>query len=122
MSDNKPVPVFRKSRRGRPNKSSMTVRLALHSMDFDGVTQWVKAYKQLEDLLVHAEDGPQKLAVLKTKFERLEKLFEFIHPKLKDTDILTQESIEMEQEPIGAVTASEQDTQDLLDMLNEPKK
>ncbi len=109
MSDDKPIKRYN-SRKGRLNRNSTTVRLALYNMDFDAVKEWVLAYRQLED--------PDK------KMARLETLMKFMFPQIKETDQASQEVIEMEQElsEIPHLNPSNMPTEYLLESVDSGQK
>lgn len=117
------TPTTYTRRKGRQNKSSHTVRLALSSMKFDAVKEWIKAYQELNTL--SAEDAYTQLEIIKTKFKSLEKLFEHMYPKLKEIDQDTADQIDMEaiafQDPLLLTPVEEQETAQLLESLNGPK-
>ncbi len=94
-----PKPVWSRSRKGKPNRNSMTVKLALKNMNFDAVQEWVLAFRELDD--------PNQ------KLERLEKLMKFVFPTIKETDTQSQEVIEMELEQAQNST---------LELLKEPEE
>lgn len=99
MSDDKLKPTWARSRRGRPNRNSRVVAHGLEKLHFDGVTEWVRAFAQLEELYQVAPNE-EKLPLLEAKFSRLEKLFKFVYPTLKETDVEAQEAILLEKEKI----------------------
>lgn len=104
---------YARTRRGSLNRSSTTVRLGLNKMNFDGVVEWVKAFKQLDELLKDS-DNDKKLSILREKFVNLEKLFLHIYPKIKETDLLLNDLLEME----GAITAvQDRPTEELLGLI-----
>lgn len=112
------VPRYR-GRKGIQNRKTATVRLALHSMKYDAIVEWVKAYRQLDE--ISTEDANTQLEILKTKFKSLEKLFEHMFPKVKELEQSTIEEIEMEalEAKEEVVTIEEQPTSALLESLNE---
>lgn len=113
MTDKTPRTGYKRSRRGSLNRSSVTVRLALFNQDFDGIVEWVKSFKQLEILLQNTPDS-EKLPIIRTKFEKLEKLFEHVYPKIKETELISEDLIEMEQEVSGTVAIEDKTTEQLL--------
>lgn len=82
------------SRKGRLNRSTMTVKLAFNHMKFDAVTEWVKAYRELD--LITTDVPAERIELLKTKFKALEKVFEHMFPKIKEVEQATQEIMELE--------------------------
>lgn len=110
--------TYRRSRKNGLSRS-MTVRLALHNMEFEGVVEWVKAFKELDKELKGAEELSDRLSIINTKFSRLEKLFEHLYPKLSETNLDHEDLIELEavvgEEPIKRV--EEQSTDELLEAI-----
>lgn len=74
------------SRKGIPNRNSLTVRMALNKMGFDAVGEWIKAISQIEDAFSRAQ--------------QLERLMKYIYPQLKEIEISPTEILEMEHADI----------------------
>ncbi len=115
------VPTTYGRRRGKMNKSSMTVRLALSSMKFDAIEEWVKAYRELEHL--STDDIATRLEISKVKLQAMMKLFEHMFPKIKEIDKETADMVEMEQiEAMQSTTIAlpieEQTDKELIETLN----
>ncbi len=109
MSESK-APIYRVSRKGKPNRNSSTVRLSLASMKFDAVAEWVAAFRELED--------PNQ------KLERLEKLMKFVFPTLKEIDTETSKILDMEalESQVEMVKIEDHSTDELLKALNDGPK
>lgn len=116
-------PTYSRSRKGSLNRSSVTVRLALSAMKFDGVVEWVKTFRQLEKLLEESNDTSEKLSIINTKFNNLKELFSHVYPKLKEMDLVAEDLIEMEAvlDEESPKRVEEVSTEDLISQLTESK-
>lgn len=112
----KKVITWSRSRKGSLNKSSMTVKLALNTEKFESVSEWVKAFRQLEKLLEEATPQ-EKLAIISLKFERLEKLFSHLYPKIKETEQETQILLEVQETATGTAI-EDQPTEVLIEAVS----
>lgn len=95
---------YRKRHSGR---ATVTVRTAFHSMGFDAVVEWIKAYRELEN--------PE------SKIKALEKAFEYIFPKITAVDNETANVLDLEETAKETTAIEEQPTEKLLESLENKK-
>lgn len=111
-------PAWQKSRRGRLNRATTEVRLALFSKKFDAMDKWLEAFSQLEDLYKMAETDDVRFLLLKERMSALEKLFTFLYPKVKETEVDEMPILEGETVKTELIPEKET-TENLIKMVEE---
>ena len=114
----KPTAYKVSPRKGMQNRAAIMLRLSLNNLKFDGVKEWVKAYRELEGLLAESTNKKEVLTLLNIKFDRLEKMFGHIYPKLKEIEVTNTDLIEMEAEGVKTISVEDQSTDDLLKAID----
>lgn len=117
---------WKHSRKGKLNRSSVTVRLAFHDMKFDAIHEWVTAFRQLDKEIENAAPDAVELrfAIIKEKLAKLEKAFDFLYPKITGADLNLTDLLELEaeQSELKRVNPADKSTEELLDELNGSKE
>ncbi len=108
------------------SRSSATARKSFARLGFSIVDEWVKAYKELDDELMtlpasNLENKMLRTHIIKEKLVRLEKIIEYVHPKIEGTDITMTDLLEAEesQPTMGGQKIEEIDTEILIKALDE---
>lgn len=102
----KPV-KYKPNRLGTVNRKSLTVRLGLMKENFDAIEEWVRAYRELDDPTM--------------KIQALNEVFKYIYPKLKETEISSQDILDMEAEDVSLLKPADLDDDKLLKELEKQK-
>jgi hypothetical protein len=101
--------IDKKSNGGRPagvpNRNSLTVRMSLNKMGFDAVTELVKAIQEIEDPSVRAD--------------HIQKLMQYMYPKLKEIEVTPTQILEMEQQDIMELKPADIPTERLLEQIKD---
>lgn len=107
-------------------RDTTTVRLAFHKMGYNAIVDWIETIKLMDDQLRSLPKGtknnPLRFTIMKEKLARIEKMMEFVYPKIHGTDIVLNDLLDAEErmkdvpDTINAV--SKQSTEELMKTLN----
>ncbi len=102
MARNRPLSRWNKSNIPVSPRSSATARKSFSRLGFSIVDEWVKAYRELDDELMtlpasNLENKMLRTHIIKEKLIRLEKIIEYVHPKIEGTDITMTDLLEAEE-------------------------